>query len=56
MPALILWLVGGGIAAAGAGVLAKGTGDAVKETGNTALKLAVAAGVGFFVLKKMKVI
>lgn len=63
MPALLVWLLGGGAFAMGAGFLIDKTGEAAHDTGagvNEAatgtMKLIITAAVAFYVLKKAKVI
>ena len=51
-----LLLFAGAAALFGAGHFVDKTGEAANDTSNAALKLAIAAGVGFIVAKKLKVI
>ena len=54
MPALLILGVPFGLAATG--FFIDKTGEGVNDASNAAIKLAAAAGIGFFVLKKAKVI
>jgi hypothetical protein len=53
---IIIWILGAGAAAWGGSKILQNTAHAANETSNAAIKIAVAAGIGFVVLKKMKVI